>query len=342
MRKSLIVKGSASWVAGSAIPGAIFALAMSFLAGIGPAGAQEKASLTVAMALTPLSAPIIIAKNKRYFAANGLDVTVNDFIGGHRAIKAMFDGKADIATSSEVVVMFNSMTRSDFSITGTFVTSDNDAKIVSRKETGIQVVNDLAGKWVGTVTGASAQFFLDQELLFAGVDASKVNIVHMSPEDAPSLLASKKVDAIAVWEPYAYLTTKKLGNQAVIIPNDKAYTETFNAIALNSFLASNPATLEKFLRALIQATDFINDNPDQSQLIVAQRLNKDLEFIEFIWSDFNFSISLHQWLITTLESQARWAIAGGHVEQKKVPNYLDYLYLDALDRLKPEAITVIR
>ena len=121
-----------------------------------PLEAAEEKAVTVAMSLTPLSAPFIVADDRGYFAKNGLNVTIKDFVGGHRSIKAVFDGKADIATSSEVVVMFNSFKRSDFTIVCTFVTSDNDVKIITRKDTGIRVVQDLVGHRVGTVTGASA------------------------------------------------------------------------------------------------------------------------------------------------------------------------------------------
>lgn len=342
MRKPAIERKSASWVAGIVVPGAILALAMSFFAGIGTAEAEEKQSLTVAMSLTPLSAPVIIAEKKGYFPANGIDVTIKDVIGGNRAIKVVFEGKADIATSSETVVMFNSMKRSDFTIVATFVTSNNDVKIVTRKDTGIRNVRELAGRSVGTVTGASAQFFLDQSLLLAGVDASKVKVIHVNPEDAPSALASKMVDAIVMWEPGIYLTKQKLGEQALVLPHDRAYTETFNAVALRSFITSNPEAIEKFLRALFQATRFIKANPEESQRIVARRIDKDIEFIRSIWPDFKFGLSLHQWLITTLETEARWAIARRLVETREIPNYLDYLHLDALDRVHPETVTVIR
>ena len=326
----------------SVISGATLGFAMSIFASIGLAEAQDKASLTVAMSLTPLSSPVIIAKQKGYFAANDLDVTIKDFIGGNRTIKAVFEGKADMATSSEAVVMFNSMKRSDFAILSTFVTSDNDVKIITRRDTGIRNISDLLGRRVGTVTGSSSQFFLDQSLLMAGVDASKVKVIHVNPENAPSLLSGKKVDAIAMWEPSAYLSKRKLGKQVLVVSHDKVYTETFNAIALKNFVASNPAAVERFLRALSEAIKFIIANPEESQQIVARRINKDIAFIRSIWSDFKFDLSLHQWLITTLETEARWAIASGLVKNKEVPNYLDFIHLDTLDRVRPNAVTVIR
>ena len=63
---------------------------------------------TLAMSLTPLSAPVIIAAEKGYFAKHGVTMTINGFVGGHRSMKAMLGGQAHMATSSEAVVMFQS------------------------------------------------------------------------------------------------------------------------------------------------------------------------------------------------------------------------------------------
>ncbi len=305
-----------------------------------PVQAQELKPLTVAMSLTPLSSPIIIAKHQGYFAKNGLDVSLKDVIGGNRAIKALFAGEVDVATSSEVVVMFNSFKRSDFAIVNTFVTSNNDIKILTRVDTGIRKLDHFMGRRIGTVTGASAQFFLDETLAMAGVDPSMVEVVHVNPEDSPSALANGDVDAIVVWEPLAYLTKKALAENAVELSHDHVYTETFNSIVLREYANKNPEIMDKFVRSLIQATAFINTHPEESQLIVSRRINKDINFIRAIWKDFDFGISLHQWLLSTLEEQARWALELKLVASSKSPNYLEFLYLDTLERIHPEALTV--
>lgn len=307
-----------------------------------PVQAAAPKKVTVAMSLTPLSAPVIIAKKNGYFAENGLDVITDDYIGGARAIRAIFQGKADISTSSEVVVMFNSFARSDFVVLCTFVTSDNDVKIIARRDSGIRKLADLADHRVGTITGASAQFFLDETLLLAGVDASRVNVVHVDPENIPTMLAQAHIDAAVGWEPSAYLAKKLMGGDAVEIAHEKIYTETFNAVIMKDFARKNPDVQEKFLRALIKATAFIRTHPEQSQKIVAARIKQSPELVAAVWADLDFSINLHQWLLTTLEKQARWAIGRHLVSKQEIPNYLDFLNLAPLTNVQPRAVTVFR
>ena len=57
----------------------------------------------IAMSVTPLSAPFIIAQAKGYFVEQGLlNVTIHEVIGGYRALRAILQGEADIATASDL------------------------------------------------------------------------------------------------------------------------------------------------------------------------------------------------------------------------------------------------
>jgi NitT/TauT family transport system substrate-binding protein len=42
-----------------------------------------------------------------------------------------------------------------------------------------------------------------------------------------------------------------------------------------------------------------------------------------------------------MEQEAKWAIRNRLVEAKEVPNYLDFFYFNALDKVKPEAVSIV-
>lgn len=217
--------------------------------------------IIIAVSVTPLSAPIIIADKQGYFANQGLDIRLDQYIGGMRTAKAMFESKADFATSSEVVVMFNSFTQNDFYIVSTFVESDNDVKLLTSKKTGIRSVTDLNNRRIGTINGtSSAHYFLDQVLLINGIDTGGKDIVKINPEDTSKVLLNRQVDAVASWEPFISMARSELGKNAVIVPHDKMYTETFNLIVKKDFVRKNPGVVEKILTALKQAVDYISQN----------------------------------------------------------------------------------
>jgi NitT/TauT family transport system substrate-binding protein len=43
-----------------------------------------------------------------------------------------------------------------------------------------------------------------------------------------------------------------------------------------------------------------------------------------------------------MEDEARWMIRNQFTSEKQVPDFLDYLYLDGLQSVKPEAVNIIR
>jgi NitT/TauT family transport system substrate-binding protein len=300
--------------------------------------------IRIAMAVTPLSAPFMVAHERGYFAQHGLvQVTLTPYVGGHRALKAMLEGEADIATASDLPTMFHSFVRDDYAVLFTFVTSDYDVKVITRRDTGVHVAADFADKTIGATFGTSSHFFLNSFLVYHQVNPDRVHITHVSPEDMTLSLQNGTVDAVATWEPFAYKTVKALGQNAIVISHPEGiYKETFNALAQKQFISSHQEVIHRLTQAITVAIDFMRNNEAESQKIVRGFLADQTEFLAAIWKDFVFDIGLHQSLIVTLENEARWAINNGLVGGTQIPNYLRYLYLDGLKAVRPEAISIIQ
>jgi NitT/TauT family transport system substrate-binding protein len=61
-----------------------------------------------------------------------------------------------------------------------------------------------------------------------------------------------------------------------------------------------------------------------------------------VWDSHTFGVSLDQALLLALEDESQWAIKSGLTNAKKVPNYLDFIHLDGLQAVKPEAVRIVR
>ncbi len=95
------------------------------------------------------------------------------------------------------------------------------------------------------------------------------------------------------------------------------------------------------MKALTQAEEFVKHNNLEAKEIIARRVNLDLPYIESVWSDFHFVVDLSQSMIIAMEDQARWKIENNLTDKTKIPNYLDDIYFDGLEEVKPEAISII-
>ena len=283
------------------------------------------ADVSVAVSKTPLSTPWYIAEHQGFFKKERVNVKIVDMIGGHRCLKAMLSGEVNMATTSDSPIAFQSLHNKKFKILTTFVTSYNDVKLMTKKSSGILKARHLIGKKVGTVIGASSHYFLVKFLIDNNVNPNKIEVVHVKPNAMPKALASGEVDAISVWEPYGYISKSLLKDDLHILPAKKTYRETFNLVSNEKFIINNEKNAEKIIRALKNASDFIQNKPEKAKRIVYERLKLDGKFVDSIWDDFNFNLKLDQLLITTIEDQAYWLIESKRIKTTLIPKYLDFI-----------------
>jgi ABC-type nitrate/sulfonate/bicarbonate transport system substrate-binding protein len=303
------------------------------------AGAADE--LRIAVSTVPLSTPFFVAEERGLFAAEGIRPRILSCTGGYICLAQALDGKADLATASDLPVMFNSFERQDYAVLASFVTNANDVKLVARKTSTITEPKDLRGKRIGVVYGSSSHYFLDTFLLLNGLDSSAVQAVGLQPEEMHEAIKDRRVDAIAIWEPYAYLALKALGTDAHVLSGLRTYRLSFNLVGLKSVIAERQDEIVKVLRALDHAVAFIRANPGAAQESLKQRLGMDQDFIDWIWRDHAFSLALEQSLVVTLENEARWAIRGGH-RRGKVPDYLDLIDPKPLSAVRPGAVSIVK
>jgi NitT/TauT family transport system substrate-binding protein len=293
--------------------------------------------LVLALAKSPLSLPFYIAQSEGYFASEGLQLQVIEVEGGHRAMQLLRDGQAQVATASETVVMFNSFKGQDFSLLACFAFSKDDVKLIASKGSGVTRVEQLAGKRVATIQGAASHYYLDTLALLHGVDPASIQLSNLQPEAMQEALRQKQVDAIAVWQPYAYRAEHEVPDSRVL--DDRGFhTLRFNIIIPRKLVQAADAPWDKLLRALLRAQSYIVGEPAKARAVLAERLHLDAAYIDWLWPRYHYQLTLDQSLITSLESEARWARSQGHVQAKSSPNYLAFIHSLPLRRVLPSAV----
>ena len=171
----------------------------------------QAAPLRIGVSENLMSLPLYVAEAEGFFQKRGVNVEFVNCVGGNRCMRNMLDGQTDLATATELPVVFNSFTRNDFAILTSFVSVSNDLKVVARTDSEITEPGKLRDKVLGYVKGTGSQYVLDLVLVYNGIDPDTVNLVALTPETTLAALASKKVDALCVWEPFASRIVLELG-----------------------------------------------------------------------------------------------------------------------------------
>lgn len=284
---------------------------------------------------------VFIAQVKGYFANEGLNVALQPYTTGKDALDAALEGRAELATAADILIMFAVMKEQPVSIVATIFTVEKDPGIIGRKDKGVLTLASLNGKRIGVTLGTSGHFVLDAFLIRQKLSTDDVTLRDLQPQELSEALLNGDVDAVATWEPYLGALRTQLGANGMIFYSEGIYELPFNIAGTRDYVLSHPQTIKKLLRALVRAERFCKDEPGAAHKIIAGAINVSLEHMMELWPTFQFKVTLDQSLLLTLEDETRWAIKNKLTGRTDIPNYLYHIYLDALHAVTPEAVTII-
>ncbi len=298
-------------------------------------------TLTIAAVPTELNALVYVAEDLKFFADNGLEITLKDYDSGATAADGMLNAEADIALATEfpiVTQVFNKKAIVNF---GTIAKYEN-TYIIWRTDSGIKTIHDLKGKKIGVTLTTISEFYLGRTLELNGMNIHQVTLVDTKAADSEKAIVDRAVDAVVTWEPWVNQINQLMGNEVITQAAQSAQYAYWNLVSTTDWTNNHSDTIERLMKSLAQAEVYIASHQDEAKAIVRKWMNFDEEYMETIWPNYQFSLSLDQSLITAMEDEARWMIENNLTAEKVVPDFSVYISEDALKAVKPDAVSIIR
>jgi len=280
-----------------------------------------------------------IAEDQGYFENEGLEVTYLDFDQGRPALDALREGKADLTASGELPIV-RAILQGDAIAIIAELESDSGINIIGRKDRGINAPADLKGKRIGVTKGTVNEFQLISFLEAHGLTERDVRFVDVVFADAVDALISGKVDAVSARQSAIAQLEQQLGERGTPFSTEGIYTFRFLLVGNKSFITEHPETIEKVVRALVRAEEYAHEEPEEARQITANYMKVEPGVIAKAWDRYRFSISLSQPIFVSLEDEARWIMEREAVAMKEMPNFLEYMYFDALETVKPGFVSI--
>jgi NitT/TauT family transport system substrate-binding protein len=163
----------------------------------------------------------------------------------------------------------------------------------------------------------------------------------MSAPEALQALVDGEIDAMFYWFPFNEMARQELGDNAAnyfgidLVPSSWVY------VARTDYIEQHPEVIEKFLNAIIQAEGFYRENPEMAFANYAKYSGIEESLAASTFSAMNYQVILDQSLILDMEYQAEWFSANGYTSIEEFPNFLEFIYVDALMTVKPAAVKII-
>lgn len=182
---------------------AVMALIMAVAAGCGSNQADKKELTPLSIGLMPDtdSIPFLIAKEKGYFAEEGLEVNIEQYKSAMDRDAALQSGNLDGAISDMLAAAFAKSGGFDVKVTSF---TDGSYKLIAGRDMNIKSVTELSGKDVSVSKNTIIEYVTDQILAKEGMANDSINkvIIPQIPTRL-EMLQNGKLAAATLPEPMA-------------------------------------------------------------------------------------------------------------------------------------------
>lgn len=238
----------------------------------GPAAAApEKTSIQLGVGGKPLLyyLPLTLAERLGYFKDAGLDVTVNDFGGGSKALQALIGGSVDAVTGAyEHTIRMQQKGQDIESVIELGRFPGIVLAVATAKADKVKSVADLKGMKIGvTAPGSSTHLTTVYQMVKAGLTADDASFIGVGGgASAVAAVENGNVDAIAHLDPV--ISKLEADGAAKVLVDTRTEAGT-RAV----FGGTNPAAV------LYVKTEFAKANPKTVQALV-DAFARTLKWIE--------------------------------------------------------------
>lgn len=307
-----------------------------------PPFTETRDSVIVAYSPFESGALFWIARDQHYFEENGINLTLIKYDSGAASLEGITNGEADIAVGvTEFPLVRKALQNERVRAIGN-IDKGEFIYLVARKDR-IRNKTDLQGKSVGTARGTVAEFLLGRFLTLHGMTLQDITLVDVkTPEGWVNDVADGKIDAISTAQPYANAARDRLGTNATVWPLQSSQPLFALAISSDDWITQHPDLTRRFLKSLAQAEEYIHAHPAESRAIMQNQLNLDAGYMDTVWQQNHFSLTLDQSLILAMEDEARWMIANNLTNVTSVPDFRQNIYTEGLESVRPGSVNIIR
>jgi len=284
-------------------------------------------------------AKFFVAKEQGFFAQEGLDVELVEFVNSADGINALKAGKLDVGAFGTTAPLVHISKGTDLRIIGGIMGEDAAIVTTAQNAGSVKSIADLRGKKIATIRLATGDAVLRGALHDAKIDWKKdVEIFELkSPPAVIEAVKTGQVDAGVIWGPHD-LRAEEQGLKVVIRSRTLQPGHPCCRLAVQGTRIAERATWEKLLRAILKAEKFAQENPKETVAAIVKYVKLDPALVETAY--------YHGYLEQGTDPNAKgvekfWSImqSSGFVDSTGdiKPSIEVSLYKEALDSLAKES-----
>jgi len=250
------------------------------------AQAQDKLTVMLDWFVNPDHAPLIVAQEKGYFKAAGLNVELIAPADPNDPPKLVAAGKADLAVSYQPQLHVQVAEGLPLIRIGTLVSTPLNS-LVALKGGPIKSIKDLKGKKVGFSVGGFEDALLAAMLSKHGLNIKDVELVNVNFSLSPSIVSGKVDAIIGAFRNFELNQLDIVGKPGIAFYPEEEGVPPYDELIIvaNKTKLSDPR-YDKFLVAIEQGVQYLINHPNESwKLFIGANKNLNDELNKRAWRD---------------------------------------------------------
>lgn len=243
---------------------AVMALIMVVAAGCGSnqADKKEMSPLTIGLMPDTDSIPFLIAREKGYFAEEGIEVNIEQYKSAMDRDAALQSGNLDGAVSDMLAATFSKAGGFDVKVTSF---TDGSYKLIAGRDENIKSVKELSGKDVSVSKNTIIEYVTDQILAKEGMNGDSINkvIIPQIPTRL-EMLQNGKLAAATLPEPMASIAIA--GGSKFVTGSDELGINPGVILFTAKASEDKKQEIQAMYRAYNKAVKYLNDTPREEYI----------------------------------------------------------------------------
>lgn len=309
--------------------------ALPLLAAPALARAQAPIRMTIATGVDPSFAQFYVAREGGIFERNGLDVTVNTGPSGSAMVAFLIGNQINAAYGAEQAGVSAHIVDPNVVVVAEGVALLRWIGVLGRN---IASMEELKGKRVGVARGTGSETFWLSVVSKLNLNPADYTIVNVEAPEMVAALERGNIDAYAVWEPWLTRGLRAIPNTRILVSNETIQIIR-NFMYMNRGWAqeNRPAT-ERFLRAMIEATEFIRSNRDEAVRHVARFLRQDRALVAELMTKVDHRLNITQDTVANVQLAIDQLRGMGRLGREVTP--AEVIWPEALRWVAPDRVRI--
>jgi NitT/TauT family transport system substrate-binding protein len=251
-------------------------LVIAALVAATPAFAEDKVSFRLNWYLGGLHVPFYYGKERGFYAAEGIDLTINEGRGSANTVQVVAAGSDTFGLADSSSVVLTAAKGADVKSVMSLLNTTGFS-VVSLAESNIKTPKDLEGKKVAVTPGDPLGQLLQAVCKANNVDCAKISLIQVDPAAKVVTVLEKKADALLGGADDQFFLIKYRGANpyAMRYADFGANIVGMTIMTTGDTIRKNPELVRRFVRASVKSWEEAKKNP-QAAVDAAMKAKPDL------------------------------------------------------------------